>query len=129
MKTACRLISLVSAGLGNALAHLLWPLWRDIRIHMVQSFAHATHLNIVLRLKRANGAVMRKIEVERACLDLARPRRPAAFAAARARRTLSCDPIDLWLRAAMARAGGARAMAVESSAATASGVKTSAKYP
>jgi len=70
---------------------------------------HATHPDIVKRLKRADGhllSVIRMIEDERSCTDIAQLLHAVEKSITQAKRTLIQDHIDHCLDAAMASAGG-----------------------
>ena len=75
---------------------------------MTKHTQHATHTDIIKRLKRANGhltSVIGMIEAERACIDIAQQLFAVEKAIAQAKRTLIQDHIDHCLDAAMAGAG------------------------
>tara|TARA_R100000935_G_scaffold16322_4_gene32523 strand:- start:1286 stop:1564 length:279 start_codon:yes stop_codon:yes gene_type:complete len=71
---------------------------------MTDITTHATHSDIVKRLKRANGhllSVIGMIEAGRPCTDLAQQLHAVEKAIAEAKRTLIQDHIDHCLDAAM----------------------------
>lgn len=75
---------------------------------MTKHTLHATHPNIIKRLKRANGhllSVIEMIEAERPCTDIAQQLHAVEKAITQAKRTLIQDHIDHCLDAAMAGAG------------------------
>lgn len=77
---------------------------------------HASHPNIVKRLKRANGhllSVIKMIEAERPCIDIAQQLHAVEKAITQAKRTLIQEHIDHCLDTAMADTNniGAPAMA------------------
>lgn len=70
---------------------------------------HATHPDIVKRLKRANGhllSVIKMLEAERLCTDIAQQLYAVEKAITQAKRTLIQDHIDHCLDTAMAEAEG-----------------------
>jgi hypothetical protein NreA len=76
---------------------------------MTKHIPHATHPEIVSRLKRANGhllSVIKMIKAERPCTDIAQQLHAVEKAITQAKRTLIQDHIDHCLDAAMAGAGG-----------------------
>jgi DNA-binding FrmR family transcriptional regulator len=76
---------------------------------MTKHTHHATHPDIVKRLKRANGhllSVIGMIETQRPCTDIAQQLHAVEKAITQAKRTLIQDHIDHCLDAAMAGAGG-----------------------
>jgi len=94
----------VSAGLGP-LALSPWGGYLQI---MTQHIHHATHPDIVKRLKRANGhllSVIGMIEAQRPCTDIAQQLHAVEKAITQAKRTLIQDHIDHCLDAALAGAG------------------------
>ena len=105
-KVACCRIPLVSAGLGESRARLLYPPWGDNYLHMTNLTAHATHSDIVKRLKRANGhlaSVIKMIEDAQPCADIAQQLHAVEKAVQQAKRTLIQDHIDHCLNTALAR--------------------------
>jgi DNA-binding FrmR family transcriptional regulator len=71
---------------------------------MTDMTTHATHTDIVKRLKRANGhllSVIGMIEAGRPCTDIAQQLHAVEKAIAQAKRTLIQDHIDHCLDAAM----------------------------
>lgn len=75
---------------------------------MTKHTPHATHPDIIKRLKRANGhllSVIEMIEAERPCTDIAQQLHAVEKAIAQAKRTLIQDHIDHCLDAALAGAG------------------------
>jgi len=76
---------------------------------MTKHTHHATHPDIIKRLKRANGhllSVIGMIEAQRPCTDIAQQLYAVEKAITQAKRTLIQDHIDHCLDAAMAVAGG-----------------------
>ncbi len=76
---------------------------------MIKHSHHATHPDIVKRLKRANGhllSVIGMIEAQRACTDIAQQLHAVEKAVTQAKRKLIQDHIDHCLDAAMVDAGG-----------------------
>ncbi|WP_439150420.1 metal-sensing transcriptional repressor [Sulfitobacter sp.] len=74
---------------------------------MTKHTHHATHPDIVKRLKRANGhllSVIGMIEAERPCTDIAQQLHAVEKAITQAKRTLIQDHIDHCLDAALAGA-------------------------
>ena len=74
---------------------------------MIKHTPHATHPDIVKRLKRANGhllSVIGMIEAERPCTDIAQQLHAVEKAITQAKRTLIQDHIDHCLDAALANA-------------------------
>ncbi|SFE52981.1 hypothetical protein NreA [Sulfitobacter brevis] len=72
---------------------------------MTDHLPHATHPEIVKRLKRANGhllSVISMIEAQRPCVDLAQQLHAVEKAIAQAKRTLIQDHIDHCLDAVLA---------------------------
>ncbi len=72
---------------------------------MTDHLPHATHPEIVKRLKRANGhllSVIGMIEAQRPCVDLAQQLHAVEKAIAQAKRTLIQDHIDHCLDAVLA---------------------------
>jgi DNA-binding FrmR family transcriptional regulator len=70
---------------------------------------HATHPDIVKRLKRANGhllSVIAMIEAQRSCTDIAQQLHAVEKAIIQAKRTLIQDHIDHCLETAIAGVGG-----------------------
>jgi len=64
---------------------------------MTEHAAHATHPEIIKRLKRANGhlaSVIRMIENEQPCVDIAQQLHAVEKAVQQAKRTLIQDHID-----------------------------------
>jgi len=77
-------------------------------VFMTEHIPHATHPDIVKRLKRANGhllSVIRMIEMERPCTDIAQQLHAVEKAITQAKRTLIQDHIDHCLDAALVGAG------------------------
>lgn len=75
---------------------------------MTKQTQHATHPDIIKRLKRANGhllSVIKMIEDERPCTDIAQQLYAVEKAITQAKRTLIQDHIDHCLDTAMADAG------------------------
>jgi DNA-binding FrmR family transcriptional regulator len=75
---------------------------------------HATHPDIIKRLKRANGhllSVITMIEDERSCIDIAQQLHAVEKAITQAKRILIQDHIDHCLDAAMAGSGPGEATA------------------
>jgi hypothetical protein NreA len=71
---------------------------------MTQHTPHASHTDIVKRLKRANGhlaSVIAMIEAERPCVDIAQQLHAVEKAITQAKRTLVQDHIDHCLDAAL----------------------------
>jgi len=78
-------------------------------LFMTKHTHHATHPDIIKRLKRANGhllSVIGMIEAQRPCTDIAQQLYAVEKAITQAKRTLIQDHIDHCLDAAMAVAGG-----------------------
>jgi len=74
---------------------------------MTQHTPHASHTDIVKRLKRANGhlaSVIAMIEAGRPCADIAQQLHAVEKAITQAKRTLVQDHIDHCLDAALANA-------------------------
>tara|TARA_E500000305_G_C4014745_1_gene234875 strand:- start:184 stop:462 length:279 start_codon:yes stop_codon:yes gene_type:complete len=74
---------------------------------MIKHPRHATHFDIIKRLKRADGhlrSVIDMIQAERPCVDIAQQLYAVEKAIAQAKRTLIQDHIDHCLDAAMANA-------------------------
>lgn len=74
---------------------------------MIKRTHHATHPDIVKRLKRANGhllSVIKMIEIERPCTDIAQQLYAVEKAITQAKRTLIQDHIDHCLDKAIADA-------------------------
>ncbi|MDE0851336.1 metal-sensing transcriptional repressor [Yoonia sp.] len=74
---------------------------------MTEHILHATHPEIVNRLKRANGhllSVIGMFETQRPCADIAQQLHAVEKAITQAKRTLIQDHIDHCLDAAMAGA-------------------------
>lgn len=72
---------------------------------MIKRVSHATHPDIVKRLKRASGhlqSVIGMIEDERPCTDIAQQLHAVEKAVLQAKRTLIQDHIDHCLDAALA---------------------------
>ena len=75
---------------------------------MIKHTPHATHPDIVKRLKRANGhllSVIGMIEAERPCTDIAQQLHAVEKAITQAKRILIQDHIDHCLDAALAGSG------------------------
>ncbi|MGA9433107.1 MAG: metal-sensing transcriptional repressor [Roseobacter sp.] len=75
---------------------------------MTKHTPHATHPAIVKRLKRANGhlaSVIKMIEDEQPCVDIAQQLHAVQKAVQQAKRTLIQDHIDHCLDAALVGAG------------------------
>ena len=73
---------------------------------MIEHTPHATHPAIVKRLKRANGhlaSVIRMIENEQPCVDIAQQLHAVEKAVQQAKRTLIQEHIDHCLNDALAR--------------------------
>ena len=110
------LILLVSAGLGPLASS---PPGGYIS-HMTKHAPHATHPEIVKRLKRANGhllSVIKMIESGQPCVDIAQQLHAVEKAVLQAKRTLIQDHIDHCLDDALASSGDA-SVAVEFKAIT-----------
>jgi uncharacterized protein len=78
------------------------------KFYMTKPVQHATHSNIVKRLKRADGhlhSVIGMIEAGRPCVDIAQQLHAVEKAIAQAKRVLVQDHIDHCLDAALADAG------------------------
>lgn len=76
---------------------------------MTKHSYHTTHPDIVTRLKRANGhllSVIKMIETQRSCSDIAQQLHAVEKAITQAKRTLIQDHIDHCLDAVLAGAGG-----------------------
>ena len=81
---------------------------------MTERHTHATHPNIVKRLKRANGhlqSVIAMIEGNRPCTDIAQQLHAVEKAVRQAKRTLIQDHIDRCLDEAVAGKGDTPTMA------------------
>jgi len=79
---------------------------------MTKHVHHATHSDIVKRLKRANGhllSVINMIEDEQPCVDIAQQLHAVEKAILQAKRTLIQDHIDHCLDDALAGAGAGAA--------------------
>jgi DNA-binding FrmR family transcriptional regulator len=78
---------------------------------------HASHPDVIARLKRAHGhlaSVIQMIEAERPCVDLAQQLHAVEKAISNAKRELIQDHIDHCLEGATAQGGrGAKAALVE----------------
>lgn len=75
---------------------------------MIKHTPHATHPDIVKRLKRANGhllSVIEMIETQRPCNDIAQQLHAVEKAITQAKRTLIQDHIDHCLDVALVGAG------------------------
>ena len=75
---------------------------------MSEDHTHATHADIVKRLKRANGhlkSVIAMTEGKRPCTDIAQQLHAVEKAILQAKRTLIQDHIDYCLDEAIARTG------------------------
>ena len=78
---------------------LRYPPWGD-RSNFMAHLSHASHPDIVKRLKRAEGhllTVIGMIEAERSCLDLAQQLQAIEKAVAAAKKTLIHDHINHFL--------------------------------
>jgi DNA-binding FrmR family transcriptional regulator len=93
-----------------------YPLPQDRIYHMSEDHRHATHPQVVKRLKRAGGhlqSVVGMIETGRGCLDVVQQLHAVEKAIAQAKKTLIQDHIDHCLEDALGPLGRSERRSVD----------------